>query len=240
MNRNAYAGMNIEHLIKNSIVDHPSIIKKLQEKFNIEGAFSNTSGGGIYGDKSDVRVNFACGRYIDVNIKGFKDNVGFNQLTRTTVSHFCDIFKLNNNDKIELENLVISKSKNKDKFLFSNEDNSKWESFFTKNAKQIVKWGFSKNTSREILVLYNRTTSIVKIYAMKDILNNISTDVVFTKGGVNIGDCISFQRKGGNGSLSKHIPKNTIQHPGNNVQLKLKVNRFIIEMEDILLGEYII
>ena len=59
-NRNAFAGMNIQILFKNSIVDHPAIIKKLKESFNIQGALSNTAGGGIYGDKSDVRINFAC------------------------------------------------------------------------------------------------------------------------------------------------------------------------------------
>ena len=30
-NRNAFAGMNIQILFKNSIVDHPAIIKKLKE-----------------------------------------------------------------------------------------------------------------------------------------------------------------------------------------------------------------
>ena len=49
-NRNAFAGMNIEVLIKNSIVDHPAVIKKLKERFNIQGVLANTAGGGIYGD----------------------------------------------------------------------------------------------------------------------------------------------------------------------------------------------
>jgi hypothetical protein len=91
-NKNAYIGMNIEQLIKNSIGDHPSVIKKLQERFNIKGDLENAAGGGIYGDKSDVRINFNCGHYIDANVKGYK--VGFNQLRRTSVSKFCIDFSL--------------------------------------------------------------------------------------------------------------------------------------------------
>lgn len=239
-NRNAFAGMNIEYLIKNSIIDHPTVIKKLEEYFNIQGKLDNTSGGGIYGDKSDVRINFTCGHYIDANVKGFRNNVAFNQLTRTTVSKFCEIFNLDISRKQELENIIVAKSKNTKNPLFSREQQEEWGQFFNDNAKKLLKWGFSKNTNREILVLYNRDTSIVKIYAMKEVLNHLPTDIVFTKGGFNIGGCVSFQRKGGNGSMSKTIPKTSIKHPGNNIQLKLKIKKVIILLEDIELVEYTI
>jgi len=237
-NRNAFAGMNIEVLIKNSIVDHPAVIKKLKERFNIQGVLANTAGGGIYGDKSDVRINFTCGHYIDANVKGFR--VGFNQMARTTVSKFCDDFGLNATEKQELENIVVEKSKNPKNPLFTSEQQEKWGKFFKDNSKNLLKWGFSKNPNREILVFYNRNTSVVKIYPMKEVLNSLSTDIVFTKGGFNIGGCISFQRKGGNGSLSKHIPKTTIKHPGNNIQLKANINKLIPILEPVKLAEYII
>ena len=238
MNNNAYAGMKIEKLIKNSIKDYPSVIDKLKERFGIQGILENTSLGGIYGGKSDVRISFACGHHIDANVKGFKDDIGFNQLTRTTVSKFSELFNINNEGKNELESIMINKARNTNGFLFPPEPREKWRMFFDTNIKRIVKWGFSENSSREILVLYNRTTSIVKIYAMKDILKNIFTEVKFTKGSINIGNCISFQRKGGNGSLSKGIPKHEIQHPGNNIQLKLRTKRFIAEFKSTELAEY--
>ncbi|MDR1695564.1 MAG: hypothetical protein LBR69_02885 [Endomicrobium sp.] len=239
-NKNAFAGMNIEILIKNSIIDHPAVIEKMKNKFNIQGSLSNTAGGGIYGDKSDVRINFTCGHYIDANVKGFRDNVGFNQLTRTSVSKFCDDFALGQREKVELENIIVAKSKNTRNVLFSQEQQEKWGVFFAKNAKGILKYGFANNPSREILVLYNRDTSVVKIYAMKDVLNSLPTNIVFTKGGFNIGCCVAFQRKGGNGSLSKDIPKTNIRHPGNNIQLKLKVHRIIDLLEPVKLAEYAI
>jgi hypothetical protein len=54
------------------------------------------------------------------------------------------------------------------------------------------------------------------------------------------GGCISFQRKGGNGSLSNNIPKTTIQHPGNNIQLKVKINKLIPILEPFKLSQYTI
>jgi hypothetical protein len=239
-NQNAYLGRNIEILIKNSIADHPSVIKKLKEHFEIKGELEKATGGGIYGGKSDVRINFDCGHHIEVNVKGFKDTVAFNQLTRTSVSKFCEVFNLNADEKKELENIMVAKSKNTRNPLFTEEQQQKWGRFFRDNAKKMLKWGFSENPSREILVLYNRDTSVVKIYPMKKVLECLPTNISFTKGGFNIGGCVSFQRKGGNGSLSKHIPKTTIQHPGNNIQLKVHLNKLIEILAPIKLAEYTI
>ena len=76
---------------------------------------------------------------------------------------------------------------------------------------------------------------------MKEVLKDIKKDIVFTaKGNVDIGTCMSFQRKGGNGSMSKTIPQTDIKHPGNNIQLKLQVDKFVREMEQRLIGQYII
>ena len=64
----------------------------------------------------------------------------------------------------------------------------------------------------------------MRIYAMKDILKSLNYDIIFTnKCNIIIGNYIVIQRKGGNGSLSKTIPKDSIKHPGNNIQLKLKI-----------------
>ncbi len=80
--------------------------------------------------------------------------------------------------------------------------------------------------------------SLFTIYPMNAVLSGLSNDIEFTKGGFNIGKCISFQRKGGNGFLSKTIPKHDIKHLGNNIQLKLKVHKFVELMECVKIGEY--
>ncbi|MCA6072182.1 MAG: hypothetical protein LE178_01365 [Endomicrobium sp.] len=237
-NRNAYVGMNIETLIKNSIVDHPSVINKIKRQFNINGKLDNTSKAGIYRGKSDVRIAFTCGHYVDANIKGYK--TGFNQLTRTSVAGFCKKFGLDNKDKQELENIIIAKSRNPKNSLFSEQNQKKWDKFFREKAKVLLEWGFSDHPSREILVIYDINSSIVRIYPMKKVLSKLSTEIKFTKGGLNIGKCISFQRKGGNGSMSKTVSKTSIKHPGNNVQLKLKIVKMIPLLDNVKLAEYTI
>ena len=226
---NAIVGMTVERLIKNSISNHPSVIQKLQEHFKIKGKFENASGGGIYGSKSDVRLNFDCGRHIDVNVKGFA--AGFNQIARTTVSKFCEVFNLGDLEKEELERIIVEKSKNTKNDLFPLETRGKWEEFFVNCAREIVRWGFSTYWNREVIALYDRKNSQVIMYSMKNVVKQISTKITFTKGGVSIGNCISFQRKGGNGKKFDHIQKTSILHPGNNVQLKLQIHKFIEEFD---------
>jgi hypothetical protein len=235
-NRNAYAGRNIETLFKNSIVDHPKILKAIKAYYKLEGRFVTAIPSGIHGEKSDIKLSFACGHYIDANVKAYK--AAFNQLTRTSAKKFSEKFRLNKQDGKELEDLIVKKSKNTKLWLFQSSSTDKWQSFFKDNAKAIVKWRFSFKPSREIIVLYDRNTSIFRIYPMAECLSKLDYTVTHTKGGFNIGQCVSFQRKGGNGSMSNHIPKTDIKHPGNNIQIKLKINKFVELMESVELGRY--
>jgi len=100
MNRNAFIGQNVETLFKNSIGDHPLAIQAIQEKFKIDGVFQSAMKTGIHGEKVDVKLGFACGHNIDANIKAFKEESGFNQLTRTSVSHFAVSLKLPRKNEI--------------------------------------------------------------------------------------------------------------------------------------------
>jgi hypothetical protein len=237
-NRNAFIGMNVETLFKNSIVDNAEVTRAIQEHFKLDGHFTQAIKSGIQGEKADVKMEFACGHNIDVNIKAYKEKSAFNQLTRTSVSKFCNIFDLSSLEQENLENIVVEKSINPKNKLFAEQDWEKWEVFFNNNVKEILKWGFSSKPTREILVLFNRDDNTFRIYPMLQVLKLLNKDITHTKGGFNIGDCVSFQRKGGNGSLSKIIPKNSIKHPGNNIQLKLKCNKFVSSMEFAKIAGY--
>ena len=134
-NRNFLVGRNIEYAIKTSIVDRKSVIDKIKQKFNIKGELENASLAGIYGDKSDLRIAFTCGHYVEANIKGYK--LGFNQLTRASVARFCEIFGLNNEDKQELENIVVAKSRSPKNPLFSKQNWDKWGNFFRDKTEDL-------------------------------------------------------------------------------------------------------
>ncbi len=46
------------------------------------------------------------------------------------------------------------------------------------------------------------------------------------RGNILIGKSVVIQRKGGNGVHSKDIPKDSLKHPGNNIQIKLRMKTF--------------
>lgn len=233
-NRNAFAGRNVEALFKNSVVDYPSVIEAIRNHFKIQGRFTTAIRSGIHGEKSDVKLSY-YEYYVDCNIKAYKENSGFNQLTRTTAREFSRRF---NCDENALSHIICRKAGDPSQALFNEKERLGWLSFFESNAKDIVKWCMSFKASREILVLYNRDTGIFNVYPMQKCLSKLDYTIKFTKGGIDIGHSISFQRKGGNGKTTPNVSKTDIKHPGNNVQLKLKIKRFISEMEDIKLAQY--
>lgn len=238
-NRNAYLGKDAELLFKNSIGNHSDIIDRIIDVFKIKGKFSQAINVGIYAEKADVKMNFSCGNNVDISIKAYKQAVAYNQLTRASINKFCKIFNLDCLDY--LQNLVISKSRNVKSNLIPFEEQEKILSIFQPIAKEIVKWSFSNETTKELLVLYQREKNLMRIYVMKDILKTLKYDIIFTdKDNIIIGDYIVIQRKGGNGSLSKTIPKDSIKHPGNNIQLKLKIKDFVNGMKNYELASYFV
>ncbi len=239
-NKNAFIGQNVETLFKNSIGDYPKIIEKLGKLFKIEGRFLNAIKTGIHGDKADVKMEFACGHNINANIKAFKaSSASFNQATRTSIKNFCERFDLGIQE--ELEKLFISKARDKNSLLFPPQEQSHFLSVFQEIAGDILKWAFLYKQSREILVIYERDESIMRIYSMKDVLKNLTHKVSFTKRvNIMIGGCVVLQRKGGNWVHSKDIPKDSLKHPGNNIQIKLKMKEFIDSMEECKIGGYVI
>lgn len=239
MNQNAYIGKNVETLFKNSIGDHIDILNKIRDSFKIEGRFLHAINTGIHAEKADVKMGFSCGHNIDVNIKSYKKAVAYNQLTRTSIKNFCKVFNLDCLDYLEM--LIVNKAKDVKSLLIPIEEQQKVLSIFQPIAKEMVKWSFSNSTARELLVLYEREKSEMRIYTMKDILKALNYEIIFTKkGNIIIGEYIVIQRKGGNGSMSKTIPKCSIKHPGNNIQLKLKVKDFADGMQRYELANYFI
>ncbi|MCB0724023.1 MAG: hypothetical protein KDC73_04930 [Ignavibacteriae bacterium] len=239
MNRNAFIGRNAEQLFKNSIGDQSSILGKIISHFKIKGVFEGALSTGIHGEKSDIKMGFSDGRNVDANIKAFKaSGPAFNQITRTTISKFCEIFNLLEL-KSTLTDLFLEKSRNSRTKTFPDNIQSHLISIFQPISRQILSWSFSYKKSREILVLFEQETGSFLIYPMKEVLQKINKEISFTtRGNIQIGNCVIIQRKGGNGVHSLHIPKDDIKHPGNNIQIKLKMKIFISEMERILLAKY--
>lgn len=237
MNKNAYLGRNVELLFKNSIGDNPNIVKKIQECFGIKGRFLHAISTGLHSEKADVKMEFADGHNIDANVKAYKSNTGYNQLTRTSIKNFCNKFELDCRNL--LETLFVNKAAHVSSMLFPCDIQQEVRKIIEPKISEIVSWAFSYRQSREILVLYERNNSEMRIYSMREVLKNVGVNFSFTeKGNIAIGEYIIFQRKGGNGIHAKDIKKTDISHPGNNVQLKLKMNPFVKGMKAFEIAKY--
>lgn len=236
-NENAKEGTKAEYLIKDTVIKQKIIINKLKETFNIDGDIIESEVVGTKGNKADIELKFSDNKKLYISVKSY-GNMKFNQLTRASVANFCKIFNISEKEK-ELSDIIVNKSKNTSDYLFSKEQQKVWRPIFKKLLKNILQWSFSNNKNKELLALYDKNNSNVKLYLMKTVLKILNADdITFTKGGFDIKDCVSFQRKGGNGVGAKHIPKDDIKHPGNNIQIKLKISKFIDIMKNNLFEEY--
>jgi len=234
--RNAYRGRNIELLFRNSVGDHPSVIREVQRAYGLRGNYRTGISSGIHSEKRDVTLEFTDGRNIDANIKSY-GVMGYNQLTRTSIDAFCNKFNLECRDW--LKRLFINKARDVHRKLFPESEQNRAIEIFRPRIREMVKWSLSARASREILVLFDNDQELFRIYKMSDVLNHVGYDIEFTRqGNMKIGKYIVFQRKGGNGRGSEHIRKDDIRHPGNNVQFKMKVFEFVDGMSRYLLSEY--
>ena len=225
-NRNAFAGRNIEKLFCNSIGDQPRVIKAIKNEFGLTTPYLASISTGIHGEKCDAKMSFADGRNIDVNLKGHK-KAGFNQATRTKLNNFCRTFGIPSQYALDLEELFRLKAETSTRPLIPSSERNKWREILEPVAKKIVRESISSHPSREILVLYDREDSIMRIWRMSEVLEKLDYSVDYTpRGNIKIGECFQLQRKGGDGNV-KTIPKIDPKHPSNDVQIKMDIKRFL-------------
>ncbi len=223
-NQNALIGMDTERLFKNSIGNSASVLNTLKNHFGIKGEYAKSFSTGTDSGKSDVMVRFTDAT-LSANIKAYKS--GFNQLTRTTISLFCNEFNLTHLQKVFEEGAVRVAGK-LGRFILAS-DETKIIEAISPLARDIVHFSLARLENPELLVLYDRTINVMHLYDMKDLLDNLDYDVtISSRGVIKIGKFITIQRKGGNGVHSVHIPKTSLAHPGNNLQVKMKVGKFVL------------
>ena len=237
-NKNATTGKNAEKLFRDSISEYPDVIETLRSAHKIQGGFSGTMLTGT-GGKCDVKMGFTCGRNIDVSIKAYTGD-GFNQITRMTLDNFAQRFGLSDSERENLRELVLAKSQNPNRTpLFPSNKREDWKNIIEPLSGQIIRKSFSDHPSREILVLFNRDESIMRIWKMNRVIQGISKTVDYTRNGnIIIGGCVNLQRKGGNGKSAAAIDKTSADHPGNQVQIKLRIKKFIDLHHQKMLAEY--
>lgn len=239
-NTNAATGKKGETLFRDSLADYPEVIEKIRIAYKIPADFTGTMRTST-GEKCDVKVDFD-GRNIDASIKSYaKHDEGFNQIARWSIDNFAKNFGISDAIREDLRNLVVAKSHNPRKnHLFPLDKRDEYREIFEPLSRDLIKKSFSNHPSREILVLFDEQERTIRIWRMYYVVNRISTDIDYSPRGGNmvIGGCFEFQRKGGNGEKYKSIPKTSPTHPGNGVQTKLRMKKFIELHYQNMLVEY--
>ena len=189
------------------------------------------------GQKCDVKIDFD-GRNIDASVKSYKGS-GSNQIARWSVNNFAKAFGLSDAIREELRDLILSKIRSNSELpLFPESKQEMFKEIFDPLLGDIIKKSFSNVHGREILVLFSRDEGIMRIWRMTDVVSRIPKTMVYTRdGNIVIGECVGFQRKGGNGQHVK-VSKTSPEHPGNGVQTKLYIQKFRRLHGQRMLAEY--
>ena len=223
-NKNTAIGMDVERLFKNSIRRQRDVLDTLRAYFAIEGEFGTSFSTGTDAGKSDVILRFSDGRSLSVNIKAFK--AGFNQVTRSRIETFCRELGLDEL-VITFQEAAVRVAGKAGRFILS-EDESRVLSVLGPLARKILQFSLVRQEGSELLVLYDRSTNTMLLYDMKQLLDNLDCKVSFSNRGIiRIGEYFTIQRKGGNGVHSQNIPKTSLDHPGNNLQVKMNIRKFV-------------
>jgi len=230
-NRNAYIGMDVERLFKNSIRTNLMVLGKLKTHFSITGNFATSYKTGTDAGKSDVILKFSDGRTLSANIKAFK--AGFNQVTRASIVNFCERFGIQSLKPIFEAGAVRVASKS-GRFILESEESIVGGELVSV-SKEIIHTSIAGDENPELLVLYDRNLNKMILYDMVQVLENLNYNIAFSNRGiVKIGQYFSLQRKGGNGVHSIQIPKTSLEHPGNNLQVKLNIRKFVNETASLI------
>jgi len=229
-NENPAIGTAGEKLFKNTVGRHTEVLEAIKAHFNIGGNFARAYKTGTDAGKSDVVLAFDDQNLISANVKAFA--AGFNQLTRTTISTFCKQFGIADL-QATLEAGAIRKAGRTGKFI-ADTDSDAVLAGFGPIAKKIVHYSLANLENPKLLVLYDRGANKMYLYDLADVLANLDyTTTISTRGTIKIGEYVTVQRKGGNGVKFNHISKTSLSHPGNNLQVKMKVKTFVQNVDPI-------
>jgi len=165
---------------------------------------------------------------LGVNIKAGKSN--FNQVTRLWLEKFANDINLSVSTKKAIQESIDNHRLKRSKIFIDDCNRQIIQKEFEKKSKLIMDLIFRgiNNEIVKILALYDRTKKEFFLYDMNEVVINLcKLNISFSKRGVlYFGDFITMQRKGGNG---KHIqiPKSDSQHPGNQIQFKMRILSFM-------------
>lgn len=155
----------------------------------------------------------------------------FNHLGRTWLDNYAKEWGMPENVKAAIQECLEKRLQSGSGFISEPHTKTIFD-YFKSNANRILKYVFTKNEKNlTFLGIHDFVKDEWHIAKMDDVLDFVSNSQisVTSRGILKFGDCVSMQRKSGNGKHCK-IPKDSIRHPGNQIQFKIKPLSILKEM----------
>ncbi len=229
---NTHQGTNVEHLFANSILDHPNAWNSILTSIGYGAAIGMTPTIEVIGTnrrKTDVVIDFGNNSKlapVRVTIKSFTKG-GFNQIGRQKLSGFCERNLISSSDQEFLKELILRKAKNsKDGNLVEQNEQARVRKIFTGIEPGITSLLGSDHP--QILALYSVDLGRWHLYNISRQVEPLIRSQGITFGSrnsnIDIGDYVAIQRKAGD--KRNNMSLDNIDHPANNVQIKMRVKKF--------------
>ncbi len=238
-NTNAARGTKTENLFKNSIRTQSKCIDTIKDALSIKsdsGVNKSYKTGGD-GGKADVMIDIGENTIIGANIKSYKNSKsGFNQAMRTHPNSFIEKFTIPQNiGKIIIDSILRKAQDTRNEPFITPQDSNVIIDYFKGKALDIVRYSICGDEAPKLFVLFNEGESKMQVYLMKyvlEVMNSIMDVQVTDKGVIKLNKFFTIQKKGGNGGHGKY-EKTELNHPGNNIQVKINTASFGEEVKPL-------
>ena len=187
--------------------------------------------------KSDIILSISEQEEIGVSIKS-STKTSFHHLDRRTLDTWRKILAMPSEIYSIIRDAILRVSRNSRNQFILEKDRAKVGAFLVTNIQSIITTIFQGNEPNlKLLLINNKDTRRLFLLRMDEVLSFLIGDArdnfSFSRKGIAyLGNFISMQRKGGNGSHIK-IPKTNWQHPGNQLQFKFSPLKFAEEAAQI-------
>lgn len=224
-------GSEKERLFCRLISRTPEIVAAIKSKYQIPYNFieAHTTGGNLR--KSDAILAFEGNYSLGVNIKS--GSVDFNQVTRVWLRRLSEDVGLSATAEAAVQYGVDNHRLKRSKIFIEEQYRDTFAAEIKGKLHNIMAYIFAKNHVDfvKILALYDTSLKTFSLYDMRETIDRLASCVISysNHGVVKIGNYMTLQRKGGDGGYLS-APKEHPDHPGNQLQFKMKINSYMREL----------
>lgn len=174
--------------------------------------------------KSDVKLitNNRNNKELGCSLKAAESN--FNQLDRRWLSDWAAVLQMPQPIQDMIQASLDRKKVDSRGIFILPEQEKAVISFLELSKETLLKELFTKEDENlKAFVAYDEKQNKWFVSSIDDIIRALKAEPITrsNKGVIHIGDCLSLQRKGGDGNI-KNPPKTSSLHPSNHLQFKIK------------------